>query len=99
MSRFGSNQNRDSSMDEDYWNQLASVIDEKKERVWDALIEGFDKYSHVLVERSSLIQETDALKQQVYFLLSIQRLNCASNPKFLATFEYQMGNFALVFLH
>ena len=65
MSRFGGNKNRDSSMDEEYWQQLASVIDGKKERVWDALIEGFDKYSQVLVERSSLIQETDGLKQQV----------------------------------
>ena len=71
VSRFGSAKNRDTSMDEQYWKQLASVIDEKKERVWDALIEGFEKYSQVLVERSSLIQETDGLKQQVSQILFI----------------------------
>ena len=86
MSRFGSNQNRDSSMDEDYWNQLASVIDEKKERVWDALIEGFDKYSHVLVERSSLIQETDALKQQVYFFIKHSATQLCLKPEILSNF-------------
>jgi len=64
VSRFNNSKDRDSSKDEEYWKQLASVIDGKKERVWDALIEGFEKYSQVLVERSSLIQETDGLRQQ-----------------------------------
>ena len=44
---------------------MASVIDEKKERVWTALLDGFEKYLAVLTERASLIQETDALRQQV----------------------------------
>ena len=44
---------------------MASVIDVKKERVWTALLDGFEKYLAVLTERASLIQETDALRQQV----------------------------------
>ena len=44
---------------------MASVIDVKKERVWTALLDGFEKYLAALTERASLIQETDALKQQV----------------------------------
>lgn len=64
VSRFGSCINRDTSSDAKYWSQLASVINEKKEKVWDALIEEFDKYYQVLVERSTLIQETDGLRQQ-----------------------------------
>ena len=44
---------------------MASVIDVKKERVWTALLDGFEKYLAVLTERAALIQETDALKQQV----------------------------------
>lgn len=44
---------------------MASVIDVKKERVWTGLLDGFEKYLAVLTERASLIQETDALKQQV----------------------------------
>jgi hypothetical protein len=36
-----------------------------KEHVWDALSEGFEKYLSVLTERAALIQETDALEQQI----------------------------------
>ena len=56
---------RDNTYDEEYWTQLASVIDQQKERLWDAMISGFEKYSHVLKERSTLIVETDSLRQQV----------------------------------
>lgn len=52
-------------LDESFWQKMASVIDVKKERVWTALLDGFEKYLAVLTERASLIQETDALKQQV----------------------------------
>ena len=34
------------------------------------MIEGFEKYSHVLKERAKLIQETDNLKQQVLQVLT-----------------------------
>ena len=53
------------SLDESFWQKTSSVIDVKKERVWTALLDGFEKYLAVLTERASLIQETDALKQQV----------------------------------
>lgn len=55
---------RDSSEDSDYWASYAKLVDEKKERLWDALVEGLEKYSEVLTSRSGLINETDALRQQ-----------------------------------
>lgn len=63
-SKLGISVLRDDTQDQAYWSQLSSVIDGKKERVWDALIEGFEKYSHVLGERATLIQDTDSLRQQ-----------------------------------
>ena len=56
---------RDNTHDEEYWTDLSSVIDQQKERMWDAMLSGFEKYSHVLKERSTLIGETDSLRQQV----------------------------------
>ena len=57
---------------------MASVIDVKKERVWTGLLDGFEKYLAVLTERASLIQETDALKQQVS--REVRGLNQAQIP-------------------
>ena len=48
---------------------MSSVIDTSKEHVWDALIDGFEKYLSVLTERAALIQETDALEQQVNYAI------------------------------
>ena len=53
------------SLDAEYWQKMTGVIDSSKEHVWDALIDGFEKYLSVLTERAALIQETDALEQQV----------------------------------
>jgi hypothetical protein len=53
------------SLDAEYWQKMTAVIDSSKEHVWDALIDGFEKYLSVLTERAALIQETDALEQQV----------------------------------
>nr|XP_006825346.1 PREDICTED: dynein regulatory complex protein 1-like [Saccoglossus kowalevskii] len=55
---------RDDSEDEAYWKKYASVLTSKDEKVWSALLTGFDKYSEVLNNRSKLISETDALRQQ-----------------------------------
>ncbi len=44
---------------------FGSVIDTKKERLWEALITGFEQYSDTLTSRAKLIQTTDALRQQV----------------------------------
>ncbi|XP_060066143.1 dynein regulatory complex protein 1-like [Ylistrum balloti] len=55
---------RDSSDDSDYWAKYPSLISTNKERLWDALLEGLEKYSETLTSRSTLINETDALRQQ-----------------------------------
>lgn len=52
---------------------MTGVIEKSKEHVWDALNDGFQKYLSVLTERAALIQETDALEQQV--INDIQLLN------------------------
>ena len=57
------------SLDAEYWQKMSSVIDTSKEHVWDALIDGFEKYLSVLTERAALIQETDALEQQVKYAI------------------------------
>ncbi len=59
------------SLDAEYWQKMTSVIDNPKEHVWDALIDGFEKYLSVLTERAALIQETDALEQQVHLIVPI----------------------------
>ncbi|XP_032232774.1 dynein regulatory complex protein 1 isoform X2 [Nematostella vectensis] len=55
---------RDLKSDAEFWQQMSSVTDESKERLWNALEDGFDKYLGVLTERAVLIQETDSLRQQ-----------------------------------
>eukprot|EP00794_Sanderia_malayensis_P011982 gene11982-13220_t len=62
--RLGVDPARDNSQDEQYWSMFSSVIDTKKERLWDALITGFEQYSGTLTSRAKLIQTTDALRQQ-----------------------------------
>jgi len=62
--RFGVHPARNASLDEEYWQKLAGVMDAKSERVWDAMIDGFEKYQTVLTERATLIHDTDALRQQ-----------------------------------
>jgi len=51
-------------LDADYWNKMAGIIDEKKECLWTALEDAFEKYLSTLTERASLIQETESLQQQ-----------------------------------
>lgn len=62
----------DDSLDGEYWQKMTSVIDKSKERVWNALEEGFEKYLSVLTDRAALIQETETLELQVlqpFFIL------------------------------
>lgn len=42
--KIASLEERDSSEDSDYWASYAKLVDEKKERLWDALVEGLEKY-------------------------------------------------------
>ncbi|XP_064597310.1 dynein regulatory complex protein 1-like isoform X2 [Liolophura sinensis] len=55
---------RDSSGDSQYWASYAQLLNKRKEQVWNALLEAFEKYSEILSSRSTLITETDALRQQ-----------------------------------
>lgn len=62
--KLGTGVGKVTTLDESFWQNAASVIDVKEERVWTALLDGFEKYLAVLTERAALIQETDALQQQ-----------------------------------
>ena len=42
--RISNAENRDSSDDADYWSRYTRVIDTKKEKLWDALVDSLDKY-------------------------------------------------------
>ena len=57
------------SKDEDYWKMHPSVIDGQKERLWDGLIAGLERYNEILTERAKQIQNTDALRQQVNLIV------------------------------
>lgn len=57
-------EDRDDSKDSDYWNKYSTLLNEKKERLWDALIDALEKYNEVLHSRSTLLNETEALRQQ-----------------------------------
>ncbi len=35
---------RDDSLDVEYWTKYPNVIDEQRERLWDALLSGLQKY-------------------------------------------------------
>lgn len=45
--KIASLEERDSSEDSNYWASYAKLVDEKKERLWDALLEGLEKYRSV----------------------------------------------------
>ncbi|XP_038052211.1 dynein regulatory complex protein 1-like [Patiria miniata] len=62
--RIISGEERDDSEDAAYWASFPSVLSGKQEKVWKALLDGLEKYSDVLNQRSKLITETDSLRQQ-----------------------------------
>ncbi|XP_022104509.1 dynein regulatory complex protein 1-like [Acanthaster planci] len=62
--RIISGEERDDSEDAAYWASFPSVLSEKQEKVWKALLDGLEKYSDVLNQRAKLITETDSLRQQ-----------------------------------
>jgi len=66
--RFGTGPVRDNSKDGDYWKMFPAVIDEKKDRLWDGLITGLERYNEILTERANQIQSTEALRQQVVLM-------------------------------
>jgi hypothetical protein len=42
--RVASLDDRDESLDAEYWSKYPNVIDDKRERLWDALLSGLKKY-------------------------------------------------------
>lgn len=55
---------RDNTEDATYWAGYPAVLSDKTEKVWDALVEGLEKYNELATSRATLITETDALRQQ-----------------------------------
>lgn len=53
---------RDDSGDSEYWAKYAQVICSKKERLWDALLEGLEKYRY-----SMLLTDTRLLGLFLFF--------------------------------
>ena len=47
-----------------YWQQIAGVLPENHEQLWNALLEGLQQYHGVLASRSRCIEDTKALKTQ-----------------------------------
>ena len=48
----------------EYWRRLQDVIPPRTVRVWKALEKGMESYNAILTERSDLVKEVGALRQQ-----------------------------------
>ncbi|CAF0771917.1 unnamed protein product [Adineta steineri] len=55
---------RDDSLDIEYWSKYPDVIDDQRERLWDALTSGLQKYYSTLTARAKLIDDNNALARQ-----------------------------------
>lgn len=62
--RINTEEGRDNADDAAYWKRYVSVITENKLKLWDALLGGLEKYSEYLTSRVTLLNETDAMRQQ-----------------------------------
>lgn len=51
-------------LDGAYWNAVAGVLDQDNVQVWSTLHDALEKYHSSLMARSSLIAESDSLRQQ-----------------------------------
>ncbi|CAM9650106.1 unnamed protein product [Lampetra planeri] len=74
---------RDEERDQEYWHQLAGIIPDERLTVWDALLQGLDKYHTVLSAREGLVGETEALRRQnaELHLLLQQYMHTRVNPE------------------
>ncbi|CAM9565177.1 unnamed protein product [Lampetra fluviatilis] len=74
---------RDEERDQEYWHQLAGIIPDERLTVWDALLQGLDKYHTVLSAREGLVGETEALRRQnaELRLLLQQYMHTRVNPE------------------
>ena len=55
---------RDDSEDTKYWHMYGNALSDTKKKTWDAMKEGMERYKQTLTQRSKLLTETDALRQQ-----------------------------------
>ena len=51
-------------LDGSFWQQITEVLPQSHERVWDALLDGLERYHSVLMSRSKCTEETQALAVQ-----------------------------------
>ena len=47
-----------------YWSKYREIFSEQKEKLWDAVLMGLNKYYEVLKERHKLCNETESLRKQ-----------------------------------
>lgn len=47
--RISNQEGRDNADDEDYWQKYTQVINVKKEKLWDALVDSLDKYRYARI--------------------------------------------------
>ncbi|CAF3016355.1 unnamed protein product [Rotaria socialis] len=55
---------RDDSLDKEYWSKYPNVVDDKREHLWDALLSGLQKYHSILTARAKLMDENNSLAKQ-----------------------------------
>ncbi|KAK0084354.1 hypothetical protein PV325_007190 [Microctonus aethiopoides] len=48
----------------EYWQRYRDIFSPEKEKLWDALMIGLNKYHEILKERQKLIQDSESLRQQ-----------------------------------
>ncbi|XP_046396367.1 dynein regulatory complex protein 1 [Ischnura elegans] len=49
---------------ENYWSRFANVLPENKERLWNSLLGGLQKYYLILQDRHKLVEDTTKLRRQ-----------------------------------
>ncbi|XP_043842641.1 dynein regulatory complex protein 1 isoform X2 [Dromiciops gliroides] len=55
---------RDDSKDSEYWEALCYIIPLQRQKLWDALIDAFQKYHNILTQRAKLLNDNEFLEQQ-----------------------------------
>ncbi|XP_068928383.1 dynein regulatory complex protein 1 [Petaurus breviceps papuanus] len=55
---------RDVSKDSEYWDALCYIIPLPRQKLWDALIDAFQKYYYILTQRAKLLSDNEFLEQQ-----------------------------------
>lgn len=70
----------------EYWQRYRDIFSPEKEKLWDALMIGLNKYHEILKERQKLIQDSESLRQQnseLRRLLETCKVKVSTNEKFL----------------